>query len=55
MINNNKEKETDGHTGIIHSSPPSTMWKKNKGYLQTIHFKNLNDLFTTRKEYIYTS
>lgn len=30
MINNNKEKETDGHTGIIHSSPLLQCGRKTK-------------------------
>ena len=42
-------------TPVLYIVSPATTRKKNKGYLQTIHFKNLNDSFTTRKEYIYTS
>ncbi len=30
MINNNKEKETDGHTGIIYSSPLLQLGRKTK-------------------------
>ena len=42
-------------TPVLYTVVPFYNVEKNKGYLQTIHFKNLNDPFTTRKEYIYTS